>query len=86
MLVLTKAFVQEGEGSEVAAKTDKFSYDHEPVPGADHQRHHQQLRAVKEIATTCTNSWSNSTRAPYIRMPPGGQTVDMFEMNQQGLR
>ncbi len=42
--MLTKVFIQEGEGSEVAAKTDKFSYDHEPVPSADRQRHHQQLR------------------------------------------
>lgn len=31
-----------------------------------------RMSAVKEMATTCTNSDSNSTRAPYMRMPPDG--------------
>lgn len=30
-----------------------------------------KIRAVKEMATTCTNSDSKSSRAPYIRIPPG---------------
>lgn len=38
-----KVFIEEGEGGEVAGQTDELCYDHEPVPRADSQRHHQEL-------------------------------------------
>lgn len=41
--VLTKVFIEEGEGGQVAGQTDELSDDHEPVPRADGQRHHQEL-------------------------------------------
>lgn len=38
-----EVFVEEGEGGEVAAQTEELGQDHEPVPRADGQRHHEEL-------------------------------------------
>lgn len=41
--MLTKVLVEEGERGQVAAQAEELGHHHEPVPGADGQRHHQQL-------------------------------------------
>lgn len=42
-----------------------------------------RMSAVKEMATTCTNSDSNSTSAPYMRMPPGGAKRNKLKWRYQ---
>lgn len=39
----SEVLVEEGERGEVAAQTEELGQHHEPVPGADRQRHHQEL-------------------------------------------
>lgn len=41
--IRTKVLVEEGQWGEVAAQAEELSHHHEPVPGANGQRHHQQL-------------------------------------------
>lgn len=44
MLKPTKVLVEEGQGSQVAGQAEELRHHHQPVPGTDGQRHHQQLR------------------------------------------
>lgn len=41
--IRTEVLVEEGQRGEVAAQAEELGHHHEPVPGADGQRHHQQL-------------------------------------------
>lgn len=40
---LTKVFIKEGQGSQIAGQAEELGHHHEPVPGPDGQCHHQQL-------------------------------------------
>ena len=44
VLQRTKVVLEEGEGGDVDAKREDLGNDHQPVPGAHCQPHHQQLR------------------------------------------
>ena len=39
----TEVLVEEGERGQVAAQAEELGHHHEPVPGTDRQRHHQQF-------------------------------------------
>lgn len=41
--VLTEVFVEEGQRSQVGAEAEELCQHHQPVPGTDGERHHQEL-------------------------------------------
>lgn len=41
--IRTKVLIEEGQRGDVTAQAEELSHHHEPVPGANGQRHHQQL-------------------------------------------
>lgn len=41
--VRTKVLVEEGQRGQVAAQAEELGHHHQPVPGADGERHHQEL-------------------------------------------
>ena len=44
LCVLTKEILEDDEWENIYEKWENLGHDHEPVPSADGQRHHDQLR------------------------------------------
>lgn len=52
-IIRTKVLVEEGKWGEVTAETEELCHHHEPVPGTNCQRHHQQLGQDERCEGDC---------------------------------